>query len=135
MEIMTRTQTHKVKGNLYEGDLWLPRSDFEAITDFEFKPEGFCQNDVCIPVPALREQEFVEADRINLSAFARLNQQPLVCDAGEKYWFLDDSVESRNRQLQSLSAPDFELPTLDGTLHRLSDYFGKKILLASWASW
>lgn len=31
--------------------------------------------------------------------------------------------------------PDFLLPTLDGELHRLSDYRGKKILLFHFASW
>jgi hypothetical protein len=27
------------------------------------------------------------------------------------------------------------LPDLDGNLHRLSDYRGKKVLLSAWASW
>ncbi len=31
--------------------------------------------------------------------------------------------------------PDFLLPTLDGELHRLSEYRGKKILLFHFASW
>ena len=32
-------------------------------------------------------------------------------------------------------APDFTLPDLDGKLHSLSDYRGKKVVLMSWASW
>ena len=31
--------------------------------------------------------------------------------------------------------PDFRLPTLDGELHRFSEYRGKKILLFHFASW
>ncbi len=31
--------------------------------------------------------------------------------------------------------PDFLLPTLDGELHSLSEYRGKKILLFHFASW
>lgn len=31
--------------------------------------------------------------------------------------------------------PDFLLPTIDGTLAKLSDYRGKKILLFHFASW
>ena len=31
--------------------------------------------------------------------------------------------------------PDFLLPTLDGGLHRFSEYRGKKILLFHFASW
>ncbi|TAK76433.1 MAG: redoxin domain-containing protein [Dehalococcoidia bacterium] len=34
-----------------------------------------------------------------------------------------------------LDAPDFELPDLDGRMHRLSDRRGKKVVLALWASW
>ncbi|HSY78461.1 MAG TPA: redoxin domain-containing protein [Verrucomicrobiae bacterium] len=34
-----------------------------------------------------------------------------------------------------MQAPDFELPDLDGKLHRLSDYRGKKVFLLAWASW
>ena len=32
-------------------------------------------------------------------------------------------------------APDFCLPDLDGKLHRLSDYRGKKVFLFHFASW
>lgn len=31
--------------------------------------------------------------------------------------------------------PDFELPKLDGTLGRLSDYRGKPVILINFASW
>ncbi len=31
--------------------------------------------------------------------------------------------------------PDFILPTIDGSFIRLSDYFGKKVLLVNFASW
>jgi hypothetical protein len=37
--------------------------------------------------------------------------------------------------LRSLEAPDFSLPDLDGRVHRLSDYRGKKIFLFSWGSY
>lgn len=34
-----------------------------------------------------------------------------------------------------IQAPDFSLSGLDGTLHALSDYHGKVVLLNFWASW
>jgi peroxiredoxin len=37
--------------------------------------------------------------------------------------------------LTSLEAPDFALPDLDGKMHSLSDYRGKKVFVVSWASW
>jgi peroxiredoxin len=32
-------------------------------------------------------------------------------------------------------APDFTLPDLEGRLHSLRDYRGRKVFLCSWASW
>lgn len=135
MEIITRTQTREVEGKIEQASLWLQKDDFESVTEFELRPEGFCRGEVCIPIPSSHEREFIDGDRINLSAFAHFNSQPLVSDDEQDYWFLDDSIESRNRQLRSRVAPDFELPDLEGNVHKLSDYFGKKILLVSWASW
>jgi peroxiredoxin len=37
--------------------------------------------------------------------------------------------------MQSLEAPDFTLPDLEGRPHALRDYRGKKVFLVSWASW
>jgi peroxiredoxin len=34
-----------------------------------------------------------------------------------------------------LEAPDFTLPDIDGQLHSLSDFLGKKVFLVTWASW
>jgi len=42
-----------------------------------------------------------------------------------------DSIGSR--PLTSAKAPDFALPDIDGTLHRLSDYLGQKVILYAWA--
>jgi peroxiredoxin len=48
---------------------------------------------------------------------------------------LGEGADNRTTSLQSLDAPDFSLPDLDGTLHSLSQHRGKKVLLATWASW
>ena len=37
--------------------------------------------------------------------------------------------------LASSEAPDFELPDLDGRMHQLSDYRGRRVFLVAWASW
>ena len=34
-----------------------------------------------------------------------------------------------------VGTPDFALPDINGQPHRLSDYRGKKVFLATWASW
>ncbi len=37
--------------------------------------------------------------------------------------------------LASLRAPNFTLPDMDGKVHSLADFRGKKVLLVTWASW
>ena len=44
-------------------------------------------------------------------------------------------ARDRARALQSLQAPDFTLPDLDGRMHTLSEHRGRKVLLVTWASW
>jgi hypothetical protein len=56
-------------------------------------------------------------------------------DAETRSAYLGASAGERGRRLASLEAPDFELPDVSGTLHRLSDLRGRKVLLAAYASW
>ena len=48
---------------------------------------------------------------------------------------LGTAARERGRALRSLEAPDFALPDLEGRMHALSDHRGRKVLLATWASW
>jgi hypothetical protein len=120
-----------------EGDnLWLSLEDVHRSTGWELKPEGLCQGDRCVPIPPRRRDEFIRPDNsLNLNAFARHLGQPVVHDDVHAVWFFGESAEARRNELFSLQAPDFSLPDLDGKLHSLSDYRGRKILLLSWASW
>ncbi len=117
--------------------LWLAAADLARVSGWELKPEGACKRDVCIPIPPAHEAEFVHADgpSFNLAAFARLLGQPVVHDDDHGVWFFGEAAVTRRATLASLEAPDFELPDLDGTMHRLSDYRGRKVLLSAWASW
>jgi len=56
-------------------------------------------------------------------------------DASRKTWMLGESAADRGRRLESLEAPDFTLPDIEGQPHSLSDFRGQKVLLATWASW
>lgn len=122
-----------VEGN----DLWLSLADLHAATGWELKPQGACLNDVCVPIPVGREAEFVRTNgqQFNLAALARLQGQPVVHDDTYEVWFFGEAASARSQTLTSLQAPDFTLPDLDGRLHTLSQYHGKKVLLVSWASW
>jgi hypothetical protein len=117
--------------------LWLSLDDLRSTTGWELKPEGVCQGEVCVPIPAGRETDFVRADGklFNLTALARHLNQPVVYDNDYAVWFFGEAVDARDSARQSLQAPDFTLPDIDGRLHSLSEYSGRKILLVSWASW
>ena len=99
------------------------------------KPEGFCKDDVCVPTPLGEADRFVRGGAINVSAFWKLMGRPVVRSEAADVWLLSESANLRNDALLSLEAPDFTLPDLDGDLHSLSDFLGKRVLLITWASW
>ena len=118
-----------------DGALWLSGDDLKRVSGWEFKPQGFCKGEVCVPMPDARKSEFVAHERYNLAALANLLGQPVVSDAEFGAWCFGEAAAERKRMLTSLDAPDFSLPDLDGKLHSLSQFRGKKVLLVSWASW
>lgn len=117
-------------------DLWLSLDDLREATGWELKPQGVCLGEVCVPIPAGRETDFVRADgrRFNLAALARQLNQPAVHNDSFAVWFFGEA-NAGDVARQSLIAPDFTLPDIDGRSHSLSEYRGRKILLLSWASW
>jgi peroxiredoxin len=141
---MTETLIYKnrpsssVTGAIGEkGDLWLPIERLEETTGLVVKPEGICFDDQCIPLPAHRAHDFFrdDATKFNLTAFARLLDQPVLHDSEHSVWLVGEAGGVRRDTLTSLEAPDFTLPDQHGNLHSLSDYRGKKVFLVSWASW
>ena len=117
------------------GALWLSGDDLKRVSGWEYKPQGFCKGDICVPVPAPRPTEFVDGSRYNLAALANLLDQPVVSDEEHHAWCFGEAAAERKRVLTSLEAPDFTLPDLDGKMHSLPNYRGKKVLVVSWASW
>jgi AhpC/TSA family protein len=117
--------------------LWVAASELPAATGWELRPEGACRGGVCVPIPRDREGEFLRdgSTRFNLAAFARRLAEPVVHDDVHRVWSFGESAGARSTAMQSLRAPDFTLPDLDGRPHALADYRGKKIFLVFWASW
>jgi hypothetical protein len=111
----------------------MPADALARVFGWELKPQGICQDDVCIPVHG--RQGLVADGGIDLAAFADLLGRPFVFDADTKVAHLGESAQARGAQLASLTAPDFTLPDLDGRRHSLSDYRGLRVLLVAHASW
>jgi hypothetical protein len=125
------------------GQLWITTTDLKRATRFEVKPQGVCRDELCFPLPKAKQEVFIQKDAgqskssltwFNMTAFAQLVHQPVAHDAALSTWYFGLRADQR-QQLSSLQAPDFTLPDLQGKLHRLSDFRGKKILLVTWASW
>ena len=119
-----------------EGDaLWLSAGEAEAATGWVAKMEGLCRGEVCVPLPAGREREFVRGSRVNVAALWRHLGRPVAHSERGPVWVLGGSARDRAATLHSLGAPDFTLPDASGRPHSLSDYRGKKVFLVTWASW
>lgn len=127
----TSSETALVK----DEDLWIGPRELELATGWSMKPEGFCLGDVCVPVPAGQRSRYVDGDRVNAAAFWRRLGNPIVHDASGEIWVLGTGAPDRAASLQSLEAPDFALPDLSGATRTLLEQRGKKVLLATWASW
>ena len=119
-----------------DGDaLWLRRDDIARATGWNWIPEGLCRDATCVPVPPARAAELVRGDALDVAGMWRHMGHPVVHDDACDAWVLGTGAQDRAQALAALEAPDFALPDPDGRTHRLSDYRGRKVLLATWASW
>ncbi len=118
---------------LEKDQIRLEPADLKRALRWELQSEGFCRDGTCVPVP---EGTSVVTDAgVDLVEFAHLIDRPLAVDAQERAAYLGTSAVDRGEALTALTAPDFTLPDVEGKLHSLSDYRGKKILLVAYASW
>ena len=111
--------------------LWIPLDDLERATGWTAKPEGLCRGEVCVPVPVARK-----ADWLDFAAFAAHLGHAVARDVDRGVWsFGPPADRGAARGSGPVIAPEVRLPDLDGQLHSLSDYRGKKVLLYCWSSW
>jgi len=119
-----------------EGEaLWIDRADVERATGWAWKAEGLCHGDRCMPLLPCADPAMAIGDRLDIAAVWKHAGWPVVHDATSQTWVLGEGAAHRADALSSLDAPDFELPDLEGRAHRLSDYRGRRVFLATWASW
>ena len=116
-------------------EFWLSADDTAVATGWTLKPEGLCKDEMCVPIPAGRQDEFSANDKVNVSAFWQLMGKPLTSSNSNDVWSLGEAANDRNESLRSLKAPNFSLPDFDGNYHSLTDFQRKKVLLITWASW
>jgi len=126
--ILTPTGEHEVAAR---DGLWMSAVDAERITGWTLKPEGMCLAERCVPLPASAVKD---AD-VDVEAFWRKLGAPVVGSDEGDVWVLGAPADERNAALEGLQAPDFTLPDIDGVQRSLSQLRGKKVFVATWASW
>lgn len=111
---------------------WIPAAELAALTGFEFKPEGACYGDACIPLLPAQGKAIHTDGEVNLQAVAAKLEQGLVQD--EDVISLGPIAAVRQRFAQG-QAPDFDLVDRAGQPVSLSLFADKKVILMTWASW
>ena len=115
--------------------LWMNGELLREATGWLLKPEGLCRGEVCVPLHADVYERFVDGEEIDATGLWDALDRPVVHDRSRSTWVLGEGAEDRSRPHDTGEAPDFTLPDLAGNLHSLSDFRGRKVFLATWASW
>jgi hypothetical protein len=97
---------------------------------WELKPEGLCRGDVCLPTQ-LHADLVDDRGDIDVAAFARVTGRAHALDADEGVAVLGEASADRQALAADRTAPDFELPDLDGKPVALHSYDGQKRVIAT----
>jgi hypothetical protein len=109
--------------------------ELRTATGWERKPQGLCRGEACVQEPKGAAWYDEKSGRFDLGRFAAHMTQPVARDAENGVAAVGVPASDRRATMESLEAPDFALPDMDGRIHRLSDYRGKKVFLFSWGSY
>jgi hypothetical protein len=126
--VLTPTAEYKVSAR---DGLWMSAADAGKVTGWTLKPEGMCRDERCVPLPAAA----VNGGDVDVEAFWQRLGGPVIASQEGDVWALGAPADERNAALEGLQAPDFTLPDVDGKPRTLSELRGKKVFLATWASW
>ena len=117
--------------DVVDGTVLVEPADLPAAVGWTLKPEGLCQDDVCVPV---RDRDALfSGDRLDLGRVAAALDRPFL--AAEGVAAMGEPRATRRLATDGLQAPAFTLPDLRGELHSLEEWHGRKKVLVAFASW
>jgi len=123
----------EIDGSIIDNAVVVSPGALHAALGWEIKPEGICRGDLCIP---LHDQTAViRADGVDLVAAARLIGSETLIDTASSIVAVSLPAQNRHLSLIGRQAADFTLPDLDGNLHSLNEFDGKRRLLVAFATW
>jgi hypothetical protein len=102
--------------------------ELHAAIGWEVKPEGLCRDGVCVPFRST-------GATVGLAAAAAALGRAVAVDSDAGVVALALPAEERRRGLDARIAPPFALPDVDGTVHELSEWRGRKKLLVAFSTW
>jgi hypothetical protein len=109
----------------------LTPAEFEHTTGWAIKPEGACQDEVCVPLPPLEPDG---EGRIDVTVVAERLGMPVAHDDAHGLWALGPRSGER-RVLDSARMPELVLRDFEGDAFDLASLRGRKVVLIAWASW
>ncbi len=109
------------------GSVEVDSAQLEVLTGYTLSPEGLCEGATCVPLDNDGAVDLV-------TAAGRLGRR-VVVDADRSLIALGVPAERRAQAIEHGRAPDFTLPDLDGRLHSLEEWDGRKRLLFAFSSW
>jgi hypothetical protein len=114
-----------------DGTVLIAPADLSAAIGWTLKPEGLCRADVCVPV---RDRDALFAgEQLDLARVAEALDRPFL--AADGVAALGEPRATRLLATDGLQAPSFTLPDLQGRLHELEEWRGRKKVLVAFASW
>lgn len=124
-------QARTTAGEAVTGSVHIDPTALPEATGWTLKPEGLCRADVCVPV---RDRDALFAgERLDLRGVAEALDRPFLAEGDVAV--MGEPRATRRLATDGLQAPTFSLPDLDGTLHSLEEWHGRKKLLVAFASW
>lgn len=135
--IVTEHGPEDVSAEAHPGSdaLWMAPADVERLLGWTLKPEGLCRGALCVPLGGSEGARYLRPNALDIAGLWRHMAKPLRRTDDARVWLFGEAAGERTAALESLEAPDFTLPDLAGRPHSLVDYRGRKVLLATWASW
>jgi hypothetical protein len=126
-------ETHTLEAVVDRDRLLVDPASLPDALGWEWKPEGLCRGNVCVPVRD--RSQLLVGDRLDLGAVADALGLLAVVDAPAGIAALSLPAELRHEAIREHHAPDFALSDLDGVEHHLEAWRGTKKLLVAFASW
>lgn len=133
LRVLTTDTINEIEAEVLDGRALTGRENLETALGWEWKPEGLCRGDVCVPLAD--SDEIGDGDRVDLSAVASRLGMSTLLDEDAALLAVSAPAAARRAGLKGRVAPDFTLPDLDGNLHSLEQFKDRKRLLIAFASW